>query len=68
MLPAERRRAAHKSSPLALRSPDDSSRPAADVNQTSCPEMKGPVKRAAATSTPLSAYLCDAPALIANRC
>lgn len=41
----ERRRGAHKSSLLALRSPDDSSRPAADVNQTSCSEMKKPVKQ-----------------------
>lgn len=63
---AVRRRLEHKSSPLALRSLGDSSRPMADVNQTYCLEMKKPVMQLQPPQ-PLSPSLGDAQALIANR-
>lgn len=48
----QRRRETHKSGPLAPRSPDDSSRPAADVNQTSCLGDGDACQAAACSSTP----------------
>lgn len=56
----ERRRGRHKSSTLALRSPDDIFPPRGDF-------LFGDEESCQATSTPLAALICDDLALIANR-
>lgn len=56
----ERRRGEHKSSTLALRSPDDIFPPRGNF-------LFGDEESCQATSTPLAASICDDPALIANR-
>lgn len=56
----ERRRGEHKSSTLALRSPDDIFPPRGNF-------LFGDEESCQATSTPLAASIRDDPALIANR-